>query len=90
MKIRPMPDYQLDCDAAGGVQCAEGWSLRWLGPELIEYGTPQDACLVNVGYDVERKSRAIYASEASSAWFPRVVEHLCMALPLLPGRYVIV
>ena len=30
------------------------------------------------------------ASEASSAWFPRVVEHLCMALPLLPGRYVIV
>jgi hypothetical protein len=73
-----------------GVESSAGWSAEFLGPELIEYRQDRDSCLVNVGFNREHQARAIYATEAQSSHFPSVHEHLRAALPLLPGRYVVV
>jgi hypothetical protein len=73
-----------------GVESSAGWSAEFIGPELIEYRLDGDSCLVNVGFSREQQARAIYASEARSSYFPQVPEHLHAALPLLPGRYVVV
>jgi hypothetical protein len=73
-----------------GVESSAGWSAEFIGPELIEYRQERDSCLVNVGFSREQQARAIYASEARSSLFPHVHEHLHAALPLLPGRYVVV
>lgn len=73
-----------------GVESSAGWTAEFIGPELIEYRHERDSCLVNVGYSTECRARAIYATEARSSFFPRVHEHLRSALPLLPGRYVVV
>jgi hypothetical protein len=66
---------------------AAAWSVRLLGPELIEYRRGPDSCFVNVGYEPSLRARAIYASESQSAFFPELRERLQHALPQLPGRF---
>lgn len=85
-----MGGEELTKDADGSVQSPEGWMVRFVRPDLIEYCTARAACLVNVGYSPSDKSRPIYASESSSELFPHLHEHLASATRLFQGQYVIV
>lgn len=76
--------------ANGQVQSSEGWILRPLSPDLLEYDDGHSACVINVGTPTRQAVRPIYASESSSDLFPRLREHLREALPLLKGHYVVV
>ena len=74
----------------GGVACTDGWAVRFIAPDLLEYSQGQAACLVNVGMDASARERRIYASESSSALFPQLREHLQSALGHFKGQYVVV
>lgn len=74
----------------GAVACEEGWAVRFLAPDLLEYSQGQAACLVNVGSAASGSERRIYASESSSSLFPQLREHLESALAHFKGRYVVV
>ena len=80
---------QLIAFANGEVQSSEGWALRPLTPELMEYVEGSDACLVNVGAPSALQVRMIYATESLSDLFPRLRENVTSALPFLNGRYVV-
>jgi hypothetical protein len=81
---------QLIAAANGQVQSSDGWTLRPLSPDLLEYVDGPAACLINVGSPTRQAVRPIYASESSSDLFPDLREHLRMALPYLRGNYVVV
>ena len=81
---------ELTKDPDGAVQSAEGWMVRFLGPDLIEYCTERAACLVNVDYSRAEHTRKIYASESASDLFPDLREHLASAARLFQGQYVVV
>jgi hypothetical protein len=83
-------NQQLQSCADGGVSCSEGWAVRFVAPDLLEYSHGQAACLVNVGLDTSARERRIYASESSSEVFPLLREHLLSAAPLFKGQYVVV
>jgi hypothetical protein len=74
----------------GTVQSDEGWAVRFLGPELLEYCTDRSACLVNVRYSASARARQIYATESSSDLFPNLGDHLRRAAQLFRGQYVVV
>jgi len=74
----------------GTVQSNDGWAVRFIGPDVIEYCTERAACLVNVGWSATQRSRAIYASESTSPLFPRLREHLAAVAPMLQGHFVVV
>ena len=82
---------ELRTASDGAVECDEGWKVRFINPELIEYSHSQGqvSCLVNVGYSRECHSRAIFASESTSMLAPQLREHLQSAASLLKGRFVI-
>lgn len=81
---------QLKARADGAVSCSDGWAVRFIAPDLLEYSHGQAACLVNVGVEVSRSERRIYASESSSELFPQLREHLQSALRHFKGQYVVV
>ena len=85
----PTPS-QLIAAANGQVQCSEGWSVRRLSPELLEYVHERATCLVNIGHATQQMVRPIYGTESRSELFPDLCEHLRLALPYLNGRYVVV
>jgi hypothetical protein len=85
----PTPS-QLIAAANGQVQSSDGWTLRPLSADLLEYVDGRAACLINVGSPTRQAVRPIYASESSSELFPHLREHLRMALPYLKGHYVVV
>ncbi len=85
----PTPS-QLIAAANGQVQCSEGWMLRPLSPDLLEYIDGRAACLINIGNPTRQAVRPIYASESSSDLFPHLSEHVRLALPYLKGSYVVV
>jgi hypothetical protein len=85
----PTPS-QLIAAANGQVHSSEGWTLRPLSPDLLEYVDGRAACLINVGSPTRQAVRPIYASESSSDLFPHLREHLRIALPYLKGSYVVV
>ena len=85
----PTPS-QLIAVAHGQVQSSDGWTLRPLGADLLEYDDGYAACLINIGSPTRQAVRPIYASESSSDLFPHLREHLRLALPYLKGSYVIV
>ena len=74
----------------GGVACTDGWAVRFIAPDLLEYSRGQAACLVNVGMDASAREKRIYASESSSDLFPQLREHLQSALGHFKGQYVVV
>ncbi len=74
----------------GTVQSDEGWAVRFIGPELIEYCTDRSACLVNVRYSASARARQIYATESSSELFPDLTDHLRRAATLFQGQFVVV
>lgn len=74
----------------GAIACADGWAVRFVAPDLLEYSHGQAACLVNVGIVVGGHERRIYASESSSDLFPQLREHLQSALRHFKGQYVVV
>ena len=74
----------------GGVACTDGWAVRFITPDLLEYSQGQAACLVNVGVDASAREKRIYASESSSDLFPQLREHLQSALGHFKGHYVVV
>lgn len=76
--------------ADGAVSSAEGWVVRFVTPDLLEYSAGQSACLVNVGYAVSDGAYRIYASESSSDLFPQLIEHLRSAARHFRGQYVVV
>lgn len=76
--------------ADGQVRSPEGWVLRPLSPEILEYDDGRAACLINVGAPSRNFVRPIYASESASDLFPRLREHLREAVPLLKGSYVVI
>ncbi len=80
---------QLSAHANGDVQSSEGWALRLLSPELMEYAYGHTACIVNVGHSTAQRVRTIYVTESLSELFPRLREHLTAALPLLKGPYIV-
>lgn len=86
--LRMAPSIRISAD--GGVESSEGWTVRLLGPDLLEYLEGSTACLVNVGYEASRHVRQVYASESASELFPRLQERLQRAVPLFKGRYVVV
>jgi hypothetical protein len=79
---------QLQSRADGAVSCSDGWAVRFVAPDLLEYSHGQAACLVNVGHSTSE--RRIYASESSSELFPQLREHLQSALGHFKGPYVVV
>lgn len=81
---------QLQSRADGGVSCSDGWAVRFVAPDLLEYSQGQAACLVNVGAATSARERRIYASESSSELFPQLREHLQSALGHFKGQYVVV
>ena len=82
-------NIQLSAHANGDVHSSEGWALRSLSPELMEYIDGHTACIVNVGQSAARRVRTIYATESLSELFPHLREHLTAALPLLKGQFVV-
>ncbi len=85
----PTPS-QLIAAANGQVQSSEGWVLRPLSTDLLEYIDDRAVCLINIGSPTRQAVRPIYASESTSELFPHLREHLRMALPYLKGNYVVV
>ncbi len=85
----PTPS-QLIAAANGQVHCSDGWMLRPLGPDLLEYVDGRATCLINIGSPTRQTARPIYASESISDLFPQLREHVRMALPYLKGHYVVV
>ena len=82
---------QLQARADGAVSCSEGWAVRFVAPDLLEYSQGQAACLVNVGGGApSQRERRIYASESSSELFPLLREHLQSAIHHFKGQYVVV
>lgn len=81
---------QLQARADGAVSCSDGWAVRFIAPDLLEYSHGQAACLVNVGFEACDSERRIYASESSSDLFPQLREHLQTAVRHLKGHYVVV
>ncbi len=73
----------------GDVQSSEGWVLRSISPELLEYAFGQTACIVNVGHSAVERVHTVYVTESLSDLFPRLREHLTAALPLLKGQFVV-
>jgi hypothetical protein len=82
------PSVHLSPD--GGVESTEGWVVRPLGADYLEYCEGAAACLVNVVYEPHRHVRSVYATESASDLFPRLHERLQRAVPLFKGRYVVV
>jgi len=80
----------LERTGDGSVRSREGWVVRFLGPDLIEYCSGRAACLVNVAWSPVDRARRIYASESSSELFPHLREHLAAAMRLFQGHYVVV
>ena len=74
----------------GEVQSSEGWVVRPISPNLLEYRDGPDPCLINVGEMLTNRARPIYASESLSELFPDLREHLLAALPFLKGSYILV
>lgn len=85
----PTPS-QLIAAANGQVHSTEGWVLRPVSPDLLEYADGRASCLINIGYPTRQMVRPIYATESISELFPNLREHVRMALPYLKGNYVIV
>jgi hypothetical protein len=81
---------QLQARADGAVCCSEGWTVRFVAPDLLEYSQGQAACLINVGFAASARERRIYASESSSELFPQLREHLQSAVGHFKGQYVVV
>lgn len=90
-----MPKFDTPHDTAlhmapdGAIESSEGWVVRPIGVDFLEYVCGTAACLVNVGYERQAHARQIYASESTSELFPRLREHLQRAAPLFKGRYVV-
>lgn len=85
-----MNDPQFQARADGAVCCSDGWAVRFVAPDLLEYSQGQAACLVNVGRTASRDERRIYASESASELFPRLREHLQAAVSHFKGHYLVV
>jgi hypothetical protein len=85
----PTPS-QLIAATNGQVQSSDGWMLRPVSPDLLEYVDGRAACLINIGSPSRQAVRPIYASESISELFPDLREHVRLALPYLKGSYVVV
>jgi hypothetical protein len=86
---KPIPTpSQLIAAANGQVQSTDGWVLRPLSPDLLEYARGGAACLINVGHPTRQHVRPIYASESLSELFPDLCENVRLAVPYLKGSYV--
>jgi hypothetical protein len=83
-------NLQLQPRADGAVSCADGWAVRFVAPDLLEYSQGQAACLINVGRAAGDRERPIYASESSSDLFPHLLEHLQCAVAHFKGHYVVI
>jgi hypothetical protein len=81
---------ELQARADGAVSCSDGWAVRFVAPDLLEYSHGQAACLVNVGISSSERQRSIYATESSSELFPQLREHLQSAVRYFKGQYVVV
>jgi hypothetical protein len=58
---KPIPTpSQLIAAANGQVQSTDGWVLRPLSPDLLEYARGGAACLINVGHPTRQHVRPIY------------------------------
>lgn len=81
---------ELRTSSDGALECSEGWAVRFVNAEVLEYCHGRAACLVNVEYSPDKGARAIYASESTSELFPHLREHLRAVARHLKGRYVVV
>jgi hypothetical protein len=81
---------ELEYRADGDVACNDGWAVRFVAPDLLEYRHGDAACLINVDYAASERTRRIYVSESSSDLFPQLLEHMQSALGHFKGRYVVV
>src|SRR4030095_5340649 len=87
IKLKYEP-HNLTVAADGTVRSSEGWAVRLIAPDLLEYCQGPSACLVNVDYVPARQVVEVYASESTSELFPRLHEHLQSAMRLFSGRYI--
>jgi hypothetical protein len=75
----------------GSVQSNEGWALRFVSPNLIEYVAGSKVCLVNVESPRPPvNKRRIHATESASPHFPELREHIQHAAGLLKGAFEVV
>jgi len=87
----PVPTpCQLFAAVDGQVRSSDGWILRPVGPDLLEYDDGRASCLINIGNATRQAVRPIYATESASVLFPHLRDHLRAALPYLRGHYVVV
>ncbi|MEO7852461.1 MAG: hypothetical protein ABIR94_09455 [Rubrivivax sp.] len=103
MNSRPPTPSQLIAAANGQVQSSDGWTIRPVNADLLEYACGPAACLINIGHASLRslrslrslpsshgRARPIYASESRSELFPDLCENVRLALPFLKGSFVVV
>lgn len=91
LNSRPPTPSQLIAAANGQVQSSDGWTIRPVNADLLEYARGPAACLINIGHaSLSARVRPIYASESRSELFPDLCENVRLALPFLKGSFVVV
>jgi hypothetical protein len=82
---------ELKTATDGSVESNEGWALRFLEPNILEYCGDGKVCLVNVESPKPPITRRkIHATESTSDLFPHLHEHLVHASRFLKGAFEIV
>jgi hypothetical protein len=81
---------ELRAGADGSVVSSEGWAVRFLTPEMLEYCDGRAACLVNVAYLPQQHTSEVFATESSSELFPDLHRHLQSALRHFRGSFVVI
>jgi hypothetical protein len=74
----------------GSLACSEGWAVRFVGPDLLEYSDGESSCLINVDRMMRDRTRRIYATESSSDYFPGLRERLKAAAGHFKGAFEVV
>jgi hypothetical protein len=81
---------RLIAAANGQVHSSDGWVLRPVNADLLEYANGEATCLINIGHPTRQRVRPIYASESLSDLFPDLCDNVNLALPFLKGSFVVV
>lgn len=76
--------------ADGSLACSEGWAVRFVAPDMLEYSDGESSCLINVDRVARDNARRIYATESSSDFFPGLRERLLIAARHLKGPFEVV
>jgi hypothetical protein len=90
VRIDTMIQHQFQSRPDGSLVCDDGWAVRFMTADTLEYCEGDSSCLVNVGYVGPTRARRIYATESTSQLFPNLREHLEAAASFFRGQFEVV